>query len=141
MEGAVQLPGAFPVAHTAQPLTVEQILAWADAHCARTGTWPTTRDGKVLGTPGETWQAINQALVRGYRGLPGGSSLAQLLAEHRGKRNQGRLARLTVTQILVWAKAHRKRTGKWPNQTSGPVTDAPGETWVNISAALMHGHR
>jgi hypothetical protein len=28
-----------------EPLTVEQILAWADAHKARTGTWPTRRSG------------------------------------------------------------------------------------------------
>jgi hypothetical protein len=102
----------------------EQILAWADAHHARTGQWPTTRAGKVLGAPGENWQAINQALVGGHRGLPGGSSLAQLLAQRRGMPNSCRLPRLTVKQILAWAKAHRERTEKWPNRASGPVTNA-----------------
>jgi hypothetical protein len=129
------------VAQKAKSMTQEQILAWADTHYARTGMWPTTRAGLVLGAPGENWQAINQALVRGHRGLPGDSSLAQLLAERRGERNPCRLTRLTVQQILVWAKAHRERTGQWPNRASGPVTDALGETWVNIDGALWQGHR
>jgi hypothetical protein len=35
----------------------------------------------VADAPGETWAAINTALVRGHRGLPGGSSLSWLLSE------------------------------------------------------------
>jgi len=125
----------------AAKLTVAQVLAWADAHHAATGEWPTTRTGAVAGAPGETWQAINQSLVRGQRGLPGGSSLAKLLAEHRGRRNPHRLPRLTVEQILVWADEHFGRTGRWPAVAPGMVADAPGETWANISAALQQGHR
>jgi Phage derived protein Gp49-like (DUF891) len=37
------------------PLTVEQILAWADANKARTGRWPTRWSGPVAESWGETW--------------------------------------------------------------------------------------
>ena len=64
-------------------LTEAQILAWADAHHARAGAWPTERSGPVAVAPGETWRAIDNALRRGHRGLPGYSTLARLLAQHR----------------------------------------------------------
>jgi hypothetical protein len=35
---------------------------------------------------------------------------------------------LTVKQILAWAKAHRRRTGRWPSAASGPVAEVPGQT-------------
>jgi hypothetical protein len=63
-------------------LTVEQVLAWADAHHARTGRWPNPNSGPVAGAPGEDWGDIDMALYAGYRGLPGGSSLFRLLAAH-----------------------------------------------------------
>jgi len=117
-------------------LTVEQILAWADAHHARTEEWPTSTSGVVDDAPGETWRAIDSALRRGSRGLPGGSSLSQLLVE------QGRINRnLTVEQILAWADAHHKRKKKWPTVNTGDVYDAPGETWVAINSALRDGYR
>jgi len=67
-------------------LTGAQILAWADAHHARAGAWPTTRSGPVAGAPGETWRAIDNALRRGHRGLPGDSSLFWFLAQHGRER-------------------------------------------------------
>jgi hypothetical protein len=48
---------------------------------------------------------------------------------------------LTVGQILAWADAHRRRTGRWPTAASGPVTDAPGETWRALNNALYFGRR
>src|SRR6516164_5607657 len=110
------------------PLTVAQILAWADRHHARTGRWPTQGDGRVSGSLSENWRALNVALRDGYRGLPGGSSLAQLLAQYRHTRNKKRLPPFTVPQILVWADLHHARTGRWPTRHSGPVAEAPGET-------------
>jgi hypothetical protein len=65
-------------------LTVKQILAWADAHHGRTGQWPSARSGPVAGSEGETWDSVNAALVGGFRGLPGGESLARLLQRERG---------------------------------------------------------
>src|SRR5262249_52289094 len=118
------------------PLTVEQILAWADAHKARTGAWPQARSGPIPEAPGETWAGINMALYKGYRGLPPGSSLARLLAENRGLRNPSQLPPLSREQILKWARLHFHRTGRWPTMRSGPVVDAPGDTWAAVNQAL-----
>jgi superfamily II DNA or RNA helicase len=123
------------------PLTIEQILEWADAHYAKTGAWPQTIGGEVIGAPGEKWSSINGNLMTGGRGLPGGSSLAQLLAEQRGVRNRKALPVLTIEEILQWADVHRAKTGQWPNKDSGPLSDAPGETWAGINAALLAGIR
>jgi hypothetical protein len=177
-------------------LTVEAILAWADRHLARTGQWPKATSGKLEGGCGESWAAIASALSVGLRGLPGGSSLPELLAGHRGKRNKSRLppltvkqilawaeapgeswravnmalyrgfrglpdgdslaqllARrrgaldgrqkppLTVRQILAWARAHYARTGQYPGILSGPIPEAPGENWRAIDGALREGSR
>src|SRR5215472_17467411 len=63
--------------------TISQILAWADAWYERTGKWPHDDSGRIPGALGVTWRAVDLALSRGHRGLPGGSSLAQLLWEKR----------------------------------------------------------
>jgi hypothetical protein len=65
-------------------LTGALVLVWADAHMARTGRWPTAGSGPVRGAPGETWLALDRALLRGLRGLPGGDTLARLLHRERG---------------------------------------------------------
>jgi hypothetical protein len=77
----------------------------------------------------------------GGRGLPGGSSLAKLLAEHRGVRNKADLPTLTTQGIAAWGRAHHERRGEWPTPESGPVEDAPGETWRGIDQALHNGYR
>jgi hypothetical protein len=123
------------------PLTVEQILAWADAHYARTGRWPGPHSGAIHRSPGESWGGIQAALSRGQRGLPGGTTLAQLLAVERGYRYAKILPRLTFRTIRAWAVAHCRRTGAWPTFRSGPVIDAPGETWYAINSALKDGRR
>ena len=123
------------------PLTIKQILAWADADFERTGKWPNKNCGQVYDAPDERWPAINGALVWGCRGLPGGSSLPKLLAERRGVRNPKALPRLSPKEILAWADAHFQRTGKWPRQKSGQVYDAPGETWQGIDKSLTQGDR
>jgi hypothetical protein len=119
-----------------------QILAWADAHHERTDRWPQVYTGPVCNGPlGEKWRKLDNALRYGLRGLPGGSSLTQLLSQHRGVRNTQDLPPLTEAQILKWARAHYRRTGAWPNDQSGPITDHPGEVWSNINAALRIGRR
>jgi hypothetical protein len=122
------------------PLTVQAILAWADEHHGRTGKWPGKQSGRVEGQIFD-WRSVENALERGRRGLPGGSSLAKLLAEHRGVRNRSALPPLSVEQIMAWADAHRERTGLWPKAGSGPVQDAPDEKWSAIQAALRIGGR
>jgi hypothetical protein len=124
-----------------RPLNVEQVLAWADAHRERWGVWPAAASGPVRDAPVETWNGINQALRDGLRGLPGGGSLARLLAERRGKPLQPPGPPLTVEQVLAWADAHHARTGRWPTLQSGPVPEAPAENWANINTALSEGYR
>lgn len=119
------------------PLTVAAILAWADAHFARTGSWPRADSGPVVDAPGESWGVVNGALEQGRRGLAGGSSLPKLLAEQRGVRNAGNLPRLEVEAILAWADAYHQRTGRWPKVKSGPIPEAPGETWLRVGTALI----
>jgi hypothetical protein len=58
------------------PLTARCVLAWARAHRRLTGRWPGPKSGAVAGRPGETWKAIDRALLEGRRGLPPGGSLA-----------------------------------------------------------------
>jgi hypothetical protein len=124
------------------PLSVKQILRWADAQRARTGRWPEVLSGPIPECPGETWQGINSALTEGRRSLPGGSSLARLLAQERGCRNSRDLPALTPGQVLSWADDYHARTGRWPLSTSGPIAEAPfGETWATVNEALIHGIR
>lgn len=122
-------------------LTTKQILQWADAHHVRHGKWPSAISGEVTGEPSEKWGNIHAALSTGTRGFSGGSTLAQLLSKHRGARNKSRLSSLDVNQILKWADAYHKKTGKWPKQKSGDVLGAPGEKWNNIDTALSRGRR
>lgn len=122
-------------------LEVESILRWADAFHGRTGQWPHIESGPIPEAPGETWLGLNHALRRGRRGLPGGSSLAQLLYAARGVRSNPHTPPLTRKQILAWADAHCQRLGRWPTLHSGAILDAPGETWAAVDAALKQGAR
>jgi hypothetical protein len=122
-------------------LTIEQILEWADAQHERTGTWPTSKRVPIAEAPGETWRIIDSALRFGSRGLPGGSSLARLLAQYREVRNRKNIPQLNVEQILSWVKAFSERTGEWPRRNSGCIDDAPEESWKAVDMALIQGGR
>jgi hypothetical protein len=123
------------------PLTIEEILNWVDAYRQREGRWPKRASGTVLEAPGETWGSLNDALYRGSRGLPDKSSLARLLAQYRGVRNQRERPRLTIRKILKWANEHRARTGTWPTTRSGAIEGVALETWHGIDQALRNGYR
>jgi hypothetical protein len=122
-------------------LSVNQILEWADACHARAGRWPKRHDGKIRGARGESWDTVDLALRTGTRGLAGKSSLALLLSQKRAVRSHLHVPHLTIPQIRKWAKAHRKRHGKWPSRQSGPIPEAPGESWQAVHLALYHGGR
>ena len=123
--------------------SIKQVLAWADGHQQRTGRWPTMRSGRVADDVDETWWCINRALRHGYRGLPGGSSLAALLLAERGRKpgQQCKKGLLSIEQILAWADEHRRAKGRWPSQCAGRVAPGVDETWCAIDSALHHGHR
>ena len=70
--------------------------------------------------PALNWSQVNRALIEGSRGLPGGTTLADLLQERRGVRNKQNLPRIDVEQIerdlipaarLVRDSAFRQFTG------------------------------
>jgi hypothetical protein len=67
-----------------KPLAVAQILAWADAWHREWGAWPGMHSGPIPGA-GLTWLAVHSALREGVHGLPGGDTLAKLLARERGR--------------------------------------------------------
>ena len=120
-------------------LSEARVVAWAHAYFRALKRWPTSKSGPIASTR-ETWSKINGALVKGCRGFPGGSSLAQLLARRCGKRNHLRLPRLNHQKILAWADACFKAQGKWPGVNSGVIAGTQ-ETWSNIDNALLQGHR
>jgi hypothetical protein len=122
-------------------LSVAQILNWADAHRRRTGRWPTANRESVSEAPELTWSAINSALYLGHRGLPGGDSLARLLARRRGRPSYRKKPRLSIGQVLAWARVYRARRGHWPTAASGRVAESPDTTWVAVNAALSQGGR
>jgi hypothetical protein len=71
-------------------LSVDQILAWADAHHAASGGWPISTSGRIAGTVDESWNRVDVALRRGARGLRWGSSLSRLLDEHGRRKKHAR---------------------------------------------------
>jgi hypothetical protein len=133
--------GRRPGVERVAVLTEEQILAWADAHRAATGRWPERGSGPVAGTRGEVWSSLDNELRYGGRGLPGDSSLHQLLAGRRGVRTRLYVPTLTEAQVRAWAVAHHAATGRWPTEKSGPVADVPDLTWRIINKALIFGRR
>jgi len=125
-----------------EPLSESKIVDWAADHFRRTGSWPTVESGAVLAGKGITWSGINSALRQGCRGLPGGSTLSNLL-KTRGAIPIVRRWRplLSRRQILDWAEAHFKVHGHWPHSRSGSIAGVPGETWKNVDLALRTGVR
>ena len=90
-----------------RPLTIPEILTWADRYRADTGKWPTQHSGSILGALFETWLGVDAALRHGLRTLPGGSSLAQLLAKKRAGSEVFYISRIAWRSLAV-------RVFPWP---------------------------
>jgi hypothetical protein len=82
-------------------LSVEQILAWSDLHHAATGEWPTRGSGVVCAAPAETWVKLDSALRQGSRGLRIRTTLARVLAAHRGVPNPAGSPKPTLHRLLA----------------------------------------
>ena len=65
----------------------ERIRKWIAEHYAVTSKWPTAASGTIVNATDETWGAVDAALNRGRRGLPGGSSVAKIVMPLR--KNKG----------------------------------------------------
>jgi hypothetical protein len=124
-----------------RPLTVAQILDWADAYHAAHGRWPVAAPVVVAGAPGESWDGIDRALRRSERRLSGHASLARLLAGRRASRGPTGPLRLRIDGVLAWADAYHAAHGRWPVAAPVPVDEAPEESWLGIDQALRHGGR
>ena len=131
VQNKVNLPG----------LRRREIVVWVRARFHREGNWPTHLSGAIAEAPGETWASVHAALVQAGRGLRGGSSLTQLLAEEGLRPNHRGQPPLSHKKILRWAAAHHQLTGQWPHAGSGDVVDAPGERWDRIDNSLRRGDR
>lgn len=117
-------------------ITEDKIVEWARAFFAREGRWPSSLSGRVYEDNSETWGALNFALVRGSRGLPGGCSLPELLRKRTEKRGRTYKRALTYDQVAEWAITHLEKTGGWPSANSGRIKGAK-ETWSSIDAAFV----
>jgi hypothetical protein len=120
-------------------LSEEQILEWADEHYRRFHKWPKVLSGSIFGAESEAWHRVDMALRCGLRGLRGGSSLACLLAEKRGKRNSRTAPPLLEERLLSWADAFYQRSGKWPNTDSGPIAEAPADSALRAGIRGLPG--
>jgi len=121
--------------------SVQQILAWADAHHQRTGRWPSPKGKRTLAGNGWSWAAIDHIIQRRGCGIDGVRTLVQLLQLRRGARNLKRLERLSQAKILRWADEFYHRTGRWPIRPDGPVLPGSHETWSTVDVALRVGRR
>jgi hypothetical protein len=60
-----------PMKYRPSVLSLDQILAWADAWHAAGGQGPKRENGPIPGSLGDTWRRVDNALRYGLRGLPG----------------------------------------------------------------------
>ena len=119
-------------------LSVDQVLAWADAYFGRAGVWPDWQSGPIEEAPRETWFTVAAALALGRRGLPGGQSLRDFIeGQRRGISHV--VAEISERQILAWALAWHARVGRRPRKNSGAIPDSGGLTWSNVNDALKNG--
>ncbi len=123
-------------------VTEKKVLGWADAFHKRHGSWPTLNSGTIREAPhGRTWRSVDAALRKGRWYMPAGPSLRLLLKRARGVGRTHRRDPLALEELLAWGEAHHARTGKWPDTRSGPIPEAPGDTWRTIHLTLKTGGR
>jgi hypothetical protein len=121
--------------------TRDQLRGWIFEFFTKLNQYPTAESGEIPGADGDTWRTVNLALWKGYRGFPGGSSLAKFISEEFGVRNRGNLSRLTVDGIRQWVTEWFDRTGNYPKRNDGEIPGTNGETWAAVSDNLACGSR
>jgi hypothetical protein len=121
-------------------LILDQILKWADEFREENGEWPKSNSGKIKGTK-ETWSAINQSLIKGNRGLLGGSSLAKLLEENRNVSNKSNLRQFSETEVRQWIDEFTEIEKEFPTKTSGRIKGEVDLEWNDIDRFFNQGVR
>jgi len=109
-------------------LTIEKILAWADAHHDEQVFGPSRHFWSGAWRCGRDWSGINASFRYGGRGLRGSSPCRGLLAGTRQEAEDQRRPRLTIKQILAWADEHHEsERGVGPARTPGHSGHDDGE--------------
>ena len=119
-----------------KPLAIAKILRLADAWYEKYETWPKKSSGNVLSLENLTWSKIDKQLQRTDWG-----SFANLLFLKRDVRHHLKQDKLTIHQIIEWAKDHFGKTKEWPTYKSGNVLAEPSENWSAIRSNLVAGGR
>jgi hypothetical protein len=119
-----------------EPVTISKILEVADVWYERYESWPKKSSGLISSQENLTWNTINNQLKRTEIG-----SLVNLLFLERDVRHHLKRNKLTIYQIIEWAKDHFEKTNEWPTYKSGKVLAEPSEKWSSIRSNLVHGGR
>jgi hypothetical protein len=123
-------------------LTEDMIVEAAKKCLDREGELPSGESGDAtpdFGFP-ETWVSVNIALRVGGRGLPGDSSLRQILIKHGLKNDK---PDLTDAIIMAAVGKYYIRTGSYPTELSQGASSDFGypEKWKRVDRALSMGFR
>ncbi len=86
--------------------------------------WVSQASGPVMNCPGDTWSAREAMLIRGGRGLEGGSSISQLITE----------------RIRTAGEKYKEQHGEYPHRNVGAFADDPRLTWADIDDAHQNRH-
>jgi hypothetical protein len=117
------------------PITEDMIAELVSAYQTEHGKFPTVRATSE-------WCALDGVLRQGGRGLPGGSSLAKLMADRFGYVYWGNKMPLSDEFILDMVDQFKNEHGKFPGQYSGLVAGGfPGDDWGGYNASLRDGGR
>ena len=121
-------------------ITMEEIDFWRQVFYTNNGYWPHKRSGVIseaLEKYGQlTWDAVDQILRVGRRGLPGGSSLAFL--------TNGPSLNPSLEEIMNWMQEIFDETGQYPSQRSGVIVQAAESyghlKWNSVNQRLRLEH-
>lgn len=116
----------------------DDLLQWIQNHLLRTGVFPVSHDGKVVGAKKPiTWFAVHRTLMKGWEDFPVGLSLSLYIKRYRFSHLP-----VTVEQITNWIIDYHRTTGNYPRaQSRELVQGAHGESWLEIDYALQNGLR
>lgn len=151
-----------------QKLSADKLRNWIEhfhekegkypSHADKT-VWEKAKDGAWRAVTGESWDAINQSLRQGGRGLDvvPERSLAEFKRAHgfvRPKAQRPPIAPrpgngMTTAKVLNWLQLFREKAGKYPSHidktiwerdAKGVWVTVPGQSWGAVNMWLRHGH-
>ena len=131
------------------PISLYYLDVWIKKYMNLHGRKPIVQSGIVEFVDGQykgiTWAAINSALQKGRRGLPGGISLPQYIEARFEIKRSGNPPPLTESVILDWARQYIAKYKKNPTVQTGIIEftedEYKDETWRAVDAALRRGSR